>query len=202
MMNRSRFLTLGMAVCCIALALVSCKQPEEVKPVKQDLRTGKLTLPEGFNAEFLYSPGEHEQGSWVAMTFDNKQRMIACDQYGNLYRLGLPPIGFDTLKVKPIVEKLDIQIPGDTNKVKIGFAQGLLYAFNSLYVMVNDEGDTTLKRRSGLYRLEDTNNDDQYDKVTLLKRLEGDGEHGPHSIVLSPDKKSLYVIAGNFTKIP
>ena len=201
-MNRSRFLKLGMALCCSALAIVSCKQPEEVKPVKQDLRTGKLTLPKGFNAEFLYSPGENEQGSWVAMTFDNKQRMIACDQYGNLYRLALPPVGFDSLKVKTTVEKLDIQIPGDTNKVKIGFAHGLLYAFNSLYVMVNDEGDTTLKRRSRLYRLQDTNNDDQYDKVTLLKRLEGDGEHGPHSIVLSPDKKSLYVIAGNFTRIP
>ena len=181
----------------------SCKQPTpEPEKKNVDPKVSKLKLPDGFNAQHLYSPGEHEQGSWVAMTFDNKGRMIACDQYGSLYRLTIPAIGADTTKEKVKVEKLDVQLVGDTNKIKIGFAQGLLYAFNSLYVMVNDEGDTTLKRRSGLYRLEDTNNDDQYDKVTLLKRLEGDGEHGPHSIVLSPDKKSLYVIAGNFTKIP
>jgi glucose/arabinose dehydrogenase len=36
----------------------------------------------------------------------------------------------------------------------------------------------------------------------LLKKLEGEGEHGPHSIVPSPDGKSLFVIAGNFTDIP
>ena len=46
------------------------------------------------------------------------------------------------------------------------------------------------------------NHDDQYDKITLIKALKGEGEHGPHNPVLSPDKKSIYVIAGNFTDIP
>lgn len=186
---------------CVLITGISCRQ-KETTPKKEDPKTQKLKLLAGFNAEHLYSPGENEQGSWVAMTFDDKGRMIACDQYGSLYRLTIPPVGSDTSKVKIKVEKLEIKIAGDTNKIKIGFAQGLLYAFNSLYVMVNDEGDTTLTRKSGLYRVQDTNNDDQFDKITLLKRLEGEGEHGPHSIVLSPDKKSLYVIAGNFTKIP
>ena len=58
------------------------------------------------------------------------------------------------------------------------------------------------KGKSGLYRVQDTNNDDLYDKITLLKSFDGDGEHGPHNVVLSPDKKSLYVIAGNFTALP
>jgi putative heme-binding domain-containing protein len=30
----------------------------------------------------------------------------------------------------------------------------------------------------------------------------GEGEHGPHSIKLSPDKKSLFVICGNYTDLP
>ena len=167
-----------------------------------DPKIGKLTLPAGFHVEHLYSPGENDQGSWIAMTFDDKGRMIACDQYGDLYRLIIPPIGSDTAKEKIKVEKLEIKIPGDTAKMKIGYAHGLLYAFNSLYVVVNDEGDTSLERRSGLYRVQDTNNDDQYDKITLLKSFKGDGEHGPHNVVLSPDKKSLYVIAGNFTELP
>jgi putative heme-binding domain-containing protein len=168
---------------------------------KVDPKVEKLKLLPDFYADHLYSPGENEQGSWVAMAFDDKGRMIAADQYGYLYRLTIPPVGSDT-NSKPKVEKLDIHIEGDTASLKLGYAHGLLYAFNSLYVMVNDEGDTTLARRSGLYRLQDTNNDDQYDKITLLKRLHGHGEHGPHTAVLAPDGKSLYVIAGNFTKIP
>ncbi len=84
----------------------------------------------------------------------------------------------------------------------MGTAHGLLYAFNSLYVMVNNRVTPELPRHSGFYRLQDTNGDDQYDKVTLLKELEGNGEHGPHSIILSPDKKSLYVISGNHTDAP
>ncbi len=165
-------------------------------------KVDKLKLLPDFHADHLYSPGENEQGSWVAMAFDNKGRMIACDQYGFLYRLTIPPVGADTNKVKIKVEKLDINIPGDTTSLKLGYAHGLLYAFNSLYVMVNDEGDKDLVRKSGLYRLQDTDNDDRYDKITMLKRLHGAGEHGPHTAVLAPDGKSIYVIAGNFTRIP
>ncbi|MGV8878688.1 MAG: c-type cytochrome [Sphingobacteriaceae bacterium] len=161
----------------------------------------KLKLLPNFKAEHLYSPSESKNGSWVAMTFDDKGRMITSDQYGFLYRLEIPPIGSDTNKVKIKVEKL---IVGDSSKSKIGmgYAHGLLYAFNSLYVMVNHESDSTFKKGSGLYRLQDTNGDDQYDKVTLLKGMNAEGEHGPHSIVLSPDKNSIYVIAGNHTDIP
>jgi putative heme-binding domain-containing protein len=186
-------------------ATFSCNNTKDEKlsaKSSADPKIENLKLPADFHADHLYSPGEHQQGSWVAMTFDDKGRMIACDQYGSLYRVTIPPVGSDTTASKLQVEKLDIKIAGDTSSLKIGFAHGLLYAFNSLYVMVNDEGDTTLKRRSGLYRVQDMNHDDQYDKITLLKSLEGEGEHGPHSPVLSPDKKSIYILAGNFTKIP
>jgi len=169
---------------------------------KTGSKVEKLKLMPDFHADHLYSPGENNQGSWVAMAFDDKGRMITCDQYGYLYRLTIPPVGYDTNTTKVKVEKLDIQIEGDTSSLKLGYAHGLLYAFHSLYVMVNDEGDRNLKRKSGLYRLEDSNNDDQYDKITLLKSLQGQGEHGPHTAVLSPDGKSIYVIAGNFTRIP
>jgi putative heme-binding domain-containing protein len=184
--------------------LFSCNVKDDDKANEKPLdpKVQKLKLLPDFNADHLYSPGENEQGSWVAMAFDNKGRMIACDQYGYLYRLTIPPVGADTNKSKLQVEKLDIKIEGDTASLKLGYAHGLLYAFNSLYVMVNDEGDTTLSRRSGLYRLQDTDNDDQYDKITLLKRLYGHGEHGPHTAVLAPDGKSIYIIAGNFTKLP
>lgn len=158
-------------------------------------KIAKLKLQPGFKAEHLYSPSENEQGSWVSMAFDDKGRMIASDQYGILYRLTIPAIGQGTT---PKVEKLTIQ--NDT--VALGAAHGLLYAFNSLYVVVNNYGSKKLPRKSGLYRLQDTNGDDQFDRLTLMKELKGDGEHGPHSIILSFDKKSLYVISGNHTDAP
>lgn len=163
-------------------------------------KLGKLKLTEGFKAEHLYSPSESKQGSWVAMTFDNKGRMITSDQYGSLYRFRVPAIGSSEALS---VEKLKIGTTANIDTVGMGYAHGLLYAFNSLYVMINNgKNNKTFPRKSGLYRLQDTDNDDQFDKITLLKELVGEGEHGPHSIVLSPDKQSLYVILGNHTDLP
>ncbi len=139
------------------------------------------------------------------MTFDNKGRMITSDQYGKLYRIDLPKIGYDTTKDSVVVRELPIKLTDSvySKREHIGFAHGLLYAFNSLYVVVNDEGaPDSVSLTSGLYRLQDTNNDDVYEKISHLKKLDGPGEHGPHNVVVGPDSSSLYLIAGNFTKIP
>ncbi|MEN9883898.1 MAG: hypothetical protein RLZZ420_1115, partial [Bacteroidota bacterium] len=206
-MKRKLYLVASSLLFALACSLIFVAFTTEDKPViAADPKVANLKLPAGFSAERLYGPSEHEEGSWVAMTFDHKGRIIASDQYGNLYRMTVPAIG-DTIR-KTQVEKLEVlqdpEYKSDTSKTKIsiGYAHGLLYAFNSLYVMINHRGDSKLKKTSGLYRLQDTDGDDQYDKTTLIKLLDGSGEHGPHSIVLSPDKQSLYVVAGNFTKIP
>ena len=140
------------------------------------------------------------------MTFDNKGRLITSDQYGALYRLELSPIGSNTPpKIEKLVVGNDESKQSDTTTLKIGmgYAQGLLYAFNSLYVMVNHNSNKDFDKNTGLYRLQDSDGDDQFDKITLLKSMKGEpGEHGPHSIVLSPDKKSIYVSAGNHTDLP
>ncbi len=191
------------------ITLVSLRFVYINKPVEDQGPEGpkvdKLKLPQNFKAEHLYSPSDNDNGSWVAMTFDDKGRMITSDQYGYLYRTTIPPVGANLSKEKLQVEKLEIKTgeANNTEKIKMGFAHGLLYAFNSLYVMVNHNPDSLMNKGSGLYRLEDTDNDDQYDKISLLKNLETPGgEHGPHSIVLSPDKQSIYVIAGNHTDVP
>ncbi len=146
--------------------------------------TDVVTLP-GFTTERLYVVPKDEQGSWVALTPDPKGRILACDQYGGLYRLTAPPIG---TKGEAQVEKLKTDIAG---------AHGILYAFDSLYFMKNEQAGT-----HGLYRLRDTDGDDQFDEVKLLREMNGGGEHGPHSIVLSPDGKSLFIACGNHTKLP
>lgn len=182
----------------ILTIMISCSKKEEsTGPVNPKI--DKLKLPAGFTAEHLYSPGENEQGSWVAMAFDDKGRLITADQYGALYRFEVPAIGSDSLS--PTVEKMVIGT--DSTKLGMGYAQGLLYAFNSIYVMVNHNANEDFERSTGLYRLQDTDGDDQYDKVTLLKTLGGEpGEHGPHSMILSPDGESIYLVAGNHTDVP
>jgi putative heme-binding domain-containing protein len=176
----------------------SCSQKEPDAPLHPKIE--KLKLPAGFKAEHIYSPGENDQGSWVGMTFDDKGRMIATDQYGAIYRLEIPAIGSDTLS--PKVEKMQIGT-GPEDQIGMGFAQGILYAFNSLYVMVNHNINSQFDKGTGLYRLQDMDGDDQYETITLLKSLEGEpGEHGPHSMILSPDRQSIFVVAGNHVDVP
>ncbi|MBK8091395.1 MAG: c-type cytochrome [Verrucomicrobiaceae bacterium] len=151
----------------------------------ESIAAADITVPKGFKVEKLYNVPKDLAGSWVALTVDPKGRLIACDQYGSIYRMSLPPIG-KTENLKP--EKL---------AVEIGKAHGLLAAFDSLYVMVNEDG-----QKNGLYRLQDTNNDDQYDKITKLHTMAGGGEHGLHSMVVSPDGKRIYFNCGNHTKLP
>lgn len=195
-----------VAIAAFALVLFSCKDGKSPETtVSDDPKVERLKLQPGFKAERLFGPSENEDGSWVSMTFDDKGRIIASDQYGALYRLVVPAVG-DTGKatIEKLVIPNDPTLVNDTTnkKVGIGFAHGLLYAFNSLYVMVNNLNNDASSRTSGLYRLEDTDGDDQFDKVTLLKALKGEGEHGPHSVILSPDKKSIYVVIGNHTDVP
>lgn len=191
-------LVLGVA----AMAIFACGTKEEQgRQLTGIPKIDKLKLPDGFVAELLYSPGENDQGSWVAMTFDDKGRMITSDQYGFLYRLELPPIGSDT-SVKPKVEKLIVGNVAEP-QVGMGYAQGLLYAFNSLYVMVNHNPNETFSQPTGLYRIQDLDGDDQYETVTQIRELKGQqGEHGPHSMKVTPDGKGIYLIAGNHVDVP
>ncbi len=146
-----------------------------------------LFVKEGFAVELLYSVPKEEQGSWVSICPDSKGRLYVCDQYGALYRFSPPEPG-EPLQAGAI-EKIDLPI---------GQAHGLLYAFDSLYAVVANDAF----EGRGLYRLRDTDGDDQLDEVTQLLRLEGGGEHGPHSVILSPDGKSLYLVVGNQTALP
>ncbi len=185
----------------LAISVACSKKEEAGRQLTGNPKIDKLKLPDGFVAEHLYSPGENEQGSWVAMTFDDKGRMITSDQYGFLYRLELPPVGSDST-VKPKVEKLSVGNVADT-VVGMGYAQGLLYAFNSLYVMVNHNPNERFSQPTGLYRIQDLDGNDQFETITQIRELKGQqGEHGPHSMKVTPDGKGIYLIAGNHVDVP
>ena len=199
-----RFFYLPLSALIILFSISACRDKKDIVAQESgDPKVAKLKMPNGFRDERIYSPGENDQGSWVSLTFVNKGRMIASDQFGSMYRLEIPPIGDSS---KPKVEKLVIGNPSPsdtaTSRFGMGYAQGLLYAFNSLYVMVNHNKDADFNKDGGLYRLQDKDGDDQYETVEHLMFMNGEGEHGPHSIILSPDKQSIYLIAGNHTDLP
>ena len=139
-----------------------------------------------FEVELLYSVPKAEQGSWVNLCVGPKGTLIVSDQDGGLYSVLPPDVGTDALTQ---VQKIP---------AKIGYAQGLLWAFDSLYVVVNSP-----KMQAGLYRVRDTNADGELDDVALLRRFDGRriGEHGPHAVLLAPDGKSLRVVCGNQTAL-
>ncbi|HSJ03211.1 MAG: c-type cytochrome, partial [Verrucomicrobium sp.] len=71
-----------------------------------------------------------------------------------------------------------------------------------LYVMVNEKGASPNKGiESGLWRLRDLGQG-QFGPPELLRVIKGGGEHGPHSMVVSPDGRSIYIDCGNHTKLP
>ncbi len=143
----------------------------------------KLTVPPGFKVELLHSATK-EEGSWICMTIDPKGRLIISPQGDKqpLLRVTLSPQG-------QVAKMEKIEQP-------VWTAMGLLHAFDSLYVCGN--GGSGL----GLYRLRDTDKDDQYDSLEFLRKIDGAaGEHGSHGIVLGPDKM-LYQVHGNFVKVP
>jgi hypothetical protein len=178
-----------------------------------------IAVAPGFKVELLHTVPKGDQGSWVAITTDPKGRLIASDQYGGLYRLTLPPVGtstgtkvehlaldFTTFKVGPPAEPEPAPAAAakDAAKKKADIgprmqvgAHGLLHAFGALYVMVNEQ-----RGRTGLWRVRDTDGDDQYDKIEFLRAMNGSGEHGPHALVLSPDGQSIYFANGNMTDLP
>jgi hypothetical protein len=148
----------------------------------------KVKIAKGFQVELLYSVPKEQESWWVSMTLDDKGCLICSDQYGALYRITPRAIGGSPGKTK--IKKLSIDF---------GHCQGQLYYAGALYGVVNDDA---YQGRS-LYRCKDTNGDDQFDAVELLRASPGKaGEHGPHGVVAAPDGKSLYVMCGNQTPEP
>ncbi|MDG1893658.1 MAG: c-type cytochrome [Fuerstiella sp.] len=151
---------------------------------------GVFEVQPGFQVEKLFTVPKDELGSWVCIAFDNKGRLLASDQGDKgICRITLPDVGSaDATIIEPLdFSKCEYQPTG---------AHGMLYAFDSMYFSVNGGPG------SGLYRARDTDGDDQFDECVKLKDFRGGGEHGPHSLRLSPDGKRIFVIAGNHTDPP
>ena len=143
----------------------------------------RIQAADGFEVELLYSVPGKEQGSWVNLCTDNKGRILVSDQFGGLYRI-TPPEAGETLQPAEVEE-----VPANIRAVN-----GMVWAFDALYVGVNDYEQ---KIPSGLYRVTDSNGDDQLDKVEMLREVKSKSDHGVHAVVPTPDGKALFLVTGN-----
>ncbi|MGY9001328.1 MAG: PQQ-dependent sugar dehydrogenase, partial [Rhodospirillales bacterium] len=169
----------------IFFSIGSISYRAEAQNQSQATPVDNISVKDGFEVELLYTVPKEKLGSWVNLCVDDKNRIIASDQFGSLYRFPIPKSG------QKLEDESIERIPAD-----IRAANGLLWAFDGLYVAVNDY---ERKIDSGLYKLTDSNGDDQLDHVEKLRTIETRGDHGVHALLLSPDKKSIYMITGNNT---
>ncbi len=142
-----------------------------------------LHLPPGFRAEVLYTVPKDSQGSWVALCRGAAGELYASDQAGaGIFRITPAAIGVAGAETK--VEPIGVELSG---------AQGLVWAFDSLYANVYGKG---------LWRVRDTDGDGRLDDKQLLIPLGAGGEHGPHAVLPTADGRGLYFIGGNHVAPP
>ncbi|MDZ4852338.1 MAG: PQQ-dependent sugar dehydrogenase [Pirellulaceae bacterium] len=136
------------------------------------------TVP-GFEVSLVRQANE-EEGSWVSMAFDPKGRLTIAREEKGLLRMTLD----ESMQSVAQVEVVNNELLE---------CRGLLFAYDSLYASAN--------KSKGLYRLRDTDGDDAYDDVQLLREFPGGTGHGRNDLALGPDGW-IYAIHGDSVEVP
>lgn len=181
----------------ISLGLEGCPpwgephiETPEYNQWKSALKTGSATSAEqvsalpGFEVDLVRSsqPGE---GSWINLEFDSKGRIVIGREGAGLLRYTLATGALNDGNAVPD----RMEVINDT----LLECRGLLFAHGSLFAHANNS--------KGLYRLRDTDGDDTFDEVKLLKATPGGVGHGRNDLALGPDGK-IYAILGNDAQLP
>ena len=157
-----------------------------------------FTLLPGFRAELIRSATTNE-GSWVSLAFDPRGRLTLAREKRGLLRLTFaapalsqrrePPAATITPTSSPAPEVTRVEIINDT----LLECRGLLYAHGALFANANNT--------KALFRLRDTQGNDQFDEITELLRTEGGVGHGRNHLKLGPDGW-LWIAHGNNVLLP
>jgi putative heme-binding domain-containing protein len=144
-----------------------------------DSEPGKFQTAAGFEVHLIRA-AEADEGSWVSMAVDPQGRFVIAREDKGLLRMTLADDGDRVAKVETINDDL-LE------------CRGLLFAHDSLYANANNS--------KGLYRLRDTDGDDQFETVELLYRSSGGVGHGRNDLALGPDGR-IYSIHGDSVDLP
>ena len=201
--NREKYLFKFLLILslCLTSSITTAQDKKKAKRPKAKAKSvgpavgGNTATPvdlikaaKGFKVELLYSVPGTEQGSWVNLCTDDKGRLLVSDQFGGLYRITPPAAG------QPVEAASIEKVPAAIRAVN-----GMVWSDGALYVGVNDY---ERKMPSGLYRISDSNGDDQLDKVETLREVSSKSDHGVHALVPTPDGEGFFMITGNNTLPP
>jgi putative heme-binding domain-containing protein len=135
------------------------------------------TLP-GFRVELIRS-AQPEEGSWIAMTFDENKNLILAREKRGLIRLQLE--NFQTVT--------QVELIDDT----LEEVRGLVHLGRRLYAHAN--------RGKELVMLLDRNGDGRHEYRRTILRTEGGFGHGRNKMLIGSDG-NLYVAFGNDVELP
>jgi putative heme-binding domain-containing protein len=147
---------------------------------RSDADPARFLVPPGFEIELVRAAQEGE-GSWIALEFDDRGRLLIGREDRGIWRMTLPT---DERTGEPQLELVD-----DTLEEIRGLVwhEGELFASASVSL--------------GLYRLRDTSGDGKFDSVTELQKWPGGAGHGRNDLALGKDGK-LYGIFGDAVNLP
>ena len=182
-----------VALTCLALIITGLAS---LQAVEESTPASAISIHKDFKVERIYSV-PRDQGSWVAMCFDDKGRIYASDQGPRLFRITPSRSGIES--------ESKVEVVSD----KWGFSQGMAFINGSLYLMQHGDHSEQNFRREVLLRLTDTDGDDRLDRADRLiefPRVSGDAanwyEHSLHAVVPGPDGKSIYIVSGDRNGLP
>ena len=145
---------------------------------KQTLGTSHIAAPEDYEVEVVYQV-PLRYGSWISMTIDDRGRILAGRESSGITRLSIDDKG------TPHVEVVNEDLKG---------CHGVLWLNGSLLVNASDS--------KALYRLQDTDGDDSFDAIHLLRRIPGGGgDHGRNQL-LAGQGSTVYSIQGDAVDLP
>jgi putative heme-binding domain-containing protein len=176
---------LALVVPTFAVHAAKVLLEEDYNQWKQALGTNRATgvenitaLP-GFKVELIRSSQTNE-GSWVAMAFDPKGRVVIAREDRGLLRMTLATNRSAVTRVEVI----------NTNLLE---CRGLLFAYDALYANANNS--------KALVRLRDSDGDDQFDDIKVLRHTPGGVGHGRNQLALGSDG-FIYSIHGDDVGLP
>ena len=162
----------------LLLFLISSCSPEPKQPLDGFPVANHLNPKiQGFEIQTIHKGA----GEYLSITIDPKGRLLVSPREGSLLQFTIANDGSGKAQM-------------DTLKVGVRDCQGLLHAYNSLYMMGTGPDEVR-----GIYRLADT--DGGYDTPTLLKEFPKNGDHSGHTLTLGPDGR-IYYLTGNANKVP
>ena len=185
----------GLAVAGVSLlpARPAGQAPNQAQMVTQTVAGVKFSTLPGFVIERMNPPDKSD--SYVALTFDSQGRLVVSKEQDH------PRLLLDN-------DKDGIYESEKVLSDKVRNCQGLWFDGRSMYgscvhVQMAEDASAAAKqpagrgnRPAGIFRMDDTNDDDVADTLETLGMAGGIQEHGPHAIRRRPDG-GMSVIVGN-----